>query len=179
MRNVIYYLSIAVGLIYLSQFVNITFQIIFEYGLNINNFFVDILGMIVSMLLPYLIYKRFSLDIFNVNNLILLIPLFLAFYRFQSGLSTGQSILYVAIIAVSEEGFYRCIIQNCLEKGMPIIWAIIFQSLLFALLNHSAYSVFENIVYRFPAGLVLSLLAKKFGLSASISLHFINNILQA
>ncbi len=82
------------------------------------------------------------------------------------------------IVSFSEELLFRCYIQKILETQFKKITATIVQSLLFAFLFHSGLPLILNLLVRFPAGGLLSIIYKKTkNINYPISIHFMYDMI--
>lgn len=136
--------------------INICFLIIPTYLSSIFSYKFD----------PYSMYK-FS------NILIYTIIFILVFYFFDDFKLT----LFYLTIAMGEEYLFREVVYKILLNNFSFINSIIIGSLLFSLLLHLNESIITNLLIRFPSSILLYLLRYAFGLRASISIHWIYNIL--
>lgn len=85
------------------------------------------------------------------------------------------SIKYI-IVAISEELLFRYYVQNQFEKQFSVIFATLFQVLIFAFVLHSGFPFLLNLLIRVPSGITLTYLFKKSkNLSLIISIHFLYN----
>ena len=82
------------------------------------------------------------------------------------------------IVSFSEELLFRCYIQKLLETQFKKITATIVQSLLFAFLFYSGLPLILNLLVRFPAGGLLSIIYKKTkNINYPISIHFMYDMI--
>ncbi|WP_343283868.1 MULTISPECIES: CPBP family glutamic-type intramembrane protease [Staphylococcus] len=107
------------------------------------------------------------------NILIYTIIFILVFYFFDDFKLT----LFYLTIAMGEEYLFREVVYKILLNNFSFINSIIIGSLLFSLLLHLNESIITNLLIRFPSSILLYLLRYAFGLRASISVHWIYNIL--
>ncbi len=175
--NFLFALFVTLGIVFISQFLNIIVMFSLDMLTDVNNEFVASISLFTSMFLPYWISIRFSLD----SNLLRYIPLILSLvvsvYCVLKGFISLETVVFTYFVAISEEAFFRGLVENFLEKKVPLWVAILVQSLIFALVNHSAYDIVDNLIYRFPAGIMLTLISKKIGLQTSMTIHYIHNML--
>ncbi|MEY8583816.1 CPBP family intramembrane glutamic endopeptidase [Ligilactobacillus animalis] len=83
------------------------------------------------------------------------------------------NIKYITV-AVSEEILYRYYIQKILEEKYSIAVATFIQICLFSFVLHSGFSFLDNLIIRFPSGIVLTWIFKKTNnLSIPITIHFL------
>ena len=83
------------------------------------------------------------------------------------------------IIAMCEEFLFRFVIYRVLRKNYSYLLAILIGSLLFGVLLHLNYPLVDNLLVRFPLGLLFSLLATKLGLEYAVGGHWIFNLYQS
>ncbi|MDR2660425.1 MAG: CPBP family intramembrane metalloprotease [Lactobacillaceae bacterium] len=167
----------AIGIIFLSQFINILINILFITLTDFNNEVTVLFALFVSMIIPSFLFKKHLLDKKMLQYVPFFISILISGILIVNKKITITSVIFTYTVSISEEMFFRGLIENHLEKNMPIWLAILIQSLLFGLINHSAYSILDNFLYRFPAGIILTLIYKKFGLGSSITLHYFHNLL--
>lgn len=171
-----------IGVIYISQMVYITLAFVFDKCAGQYSWLSSSVGLLLAMGLPYLIYKdRGRLLGNNKNGItlgVLLSLLATAVVIIYDKTPDIKLVILMIFVALNEELFYRGVIQKYFEKHMNVVLAVTIQSLLFAFLNHSTETFLDNFLIRFPIALVLTMISKKYGLLASVLVHFIYNIIQ-
>lgn len=175
--NFLFALIVALGMVFISQFVNIVVMLSLDMLTDVNNEFVISISLLISMFLPYWISVKFSFDSNIIKYTPLILSIVVSIYCVLKGFIGLETVIFTYAVAISEEAFFRGLVENFLEGKVPLWVAVLVQSLIFALINHSAYSIVDNLTYRFPAGVMLTLISKKLGLQTSITIHYIHNML--
>ncbi|TWT14409.1 CPBP family intramembrane glutamic endopeptidase [Streptococcus sp. sy010] len=124
------------------------------------------------LFLHYLGFKLIKLK-FNVGSAIILttIVLFISIFIFKS-----EEVAHAFIIATCEEILFRLIILSVLLSSFKKRDAIILGSLMFGILLHLNGDFLINFMTKFPASIILYILADRFGLQSAIAFHWFYNI---
>jgi|GEM_PF-4283181 len=97
-------------------------------------------------------------------------------------LDTRSWLIYIlcgVVVAISEEYTYRHVLINLLsESKLKMIYVILISAFLFAFVNHSASSLWDNLLIKFPTSCLLGYLALKKGdITYCVLIHFCYNAL--
>lgn len=71
-------------------------------------------------------------------------------------------ILHFILIGYSEEILYRMIILDKMKSSYTILGSILITSLIFAFISHISEPFLDNLIIRFPLGIILAFLRIKF-----------------
>ena len=173
-------LILCLGFIYGTQFLYLIVAMIINlYGMNKDIHILEgpAIPLMLSFLFPglcinhFILKTKYSIDYKVIILFFLVSAVCLYYFRIELIL-----LVNTAMVAISEEFIYRDVIQSYLNKYFSFILTVIIVSLTFALCNHSSYSIMDNLLYRFPMSLVLSVVAQKYGLGWTILLHYIHNL---
>lgn len=151
----------------------------------------SIVSLVISfMIMPFLILKRknninlYELGIkkFGILDYVLLsiTVLFLSLFIVMNGdiKAFWEVACLQLFVSISEEFLIRGIICYLLLQLLhKKVWVVIISALVFGFVFHTGGDVVTNLLYRFPAGIVLAALAlytRK--LYPSIMLHFVYNV---
>lgn len=137
-------------------------------------FFSSTIGFIViPLLFLHLLGFKFIKPKFDITFaiILLIVILFISIFIFKSG-----ETIHALIIATCEEFLFRGIILSILLSCFKKREAFILGSLIFAILLHLNGDFLLNFVTKFPASIILYLLADYFGLQSSIAFHWFYNI---
>ncbi|HHB2989065.1 CPBP family intramembrane glutamic endopeptidase [Staphylococcus pasteuri] len=88
-----------------------------------------------------------------------------------------ENIIQPFIVAICEEYLFRGIFFGILVSKFSKIKSFLIGSLIFALLLHLNGNFIENLLIKFPSGILLYILADKLGLQESILFHWVHNII--
>lgn len=145
-----------------------------QAAINLVLIFSSLIGFVAipRLLLHYLAFglirPKFKLiPAIVLSALILVISLLI----FRSG-----EVGHAFIIATGEEFLFRVMILSVLLSCFDKRSAFIIGSLIFAILLHLNGAFLLNVVTKFPASLILYLLADRFGLQSSVACHWFYNI---
>ena len=127
----------------------------------------------IPLLFLHLLGFKFIKPKFNIvfAIILLIVILFISIFVFKSG-----ETIHALIIATCEEFLFRGIILSVLLSCFTKREAFILGSLVFAILLHLNGDFLLNFVVKFPASIILCILADYFGLQSSIAFHWLYNI---
>ena len=134
------------------------------------------------MLIPHMVSKRneiYSSDCevkFHWKSYICIALMIFLVNHFVLG---SDEYFHQMIIAMCEEFLFRFVIYRVLRKNYSYLLGILIGSLLFGVLLHLNYPLVDNLLVRFPLGLLFSLLATKLGLEYAVGGHWIFNLYQS
>lgn len=133
-------------------------------------------------LIPYAIYAKLfdlKLNIVPIKRKIIDLILYLL-------IGTGLCLLYppniVAhffIVALSEEFLFRELLYTYFQSNTRYLMGLIVSSFIFGIVLHISDNMLVNILIRVPLGMFFYAVRHKFGLSASVSLHWIYNVIMS
>lgn len=121
----------------------------------------------------------------KANNIFLALNFVVLVISFILIFCTGMDFVYVLsiilsflFVAISEEIMMRGILMDTMTQKMPWLFAAVINSLIFAFVYHSSDDALVNLIWRFPLGFILCVVAKKSGsVYQGIIIHFWVNIL--
>lgn len=162
---------------------------------SINNF--DIVMTYVSMILSFVVipllflqrmgydidYKEIGISKPNLFTLLLIAAVFIicsAYYQVGNFLENPiQLAIQIFPVALSEEIWARGALFYLLKKyKVNNFWIILISALIFAFVTHLNRPILENIIYRFPGGLLLAFAYYKTKkLEVPVAIHFLNNFI--
>ncbi|WP_347300242.1 type II CAAX endopeptidase family protein [Dolosigranulum savutiense] len=156
---------------------SVIFYVIVDDIMSVYSLLFVLIAVIIGFIcIPYLVLmklEKFYLPNFNVNRAIILCAIILLV---GIKLTNVRQTVYPLIISIGEEFLFRFIIYTLLLKEMTKFQSIIVCSLLFGVVLHLNSNFLNNILWKFPAGIIFSLLYEKYGLQDSIALHWIYNL---
>ncbi|MCD8077608.1 MAG: CPBP family intramembrane metalloprotease [Lachnospiraceae bacterium] len=136
----------------------------------------DISMLLALALFPYLIY-RFVFDFVPANLprgrewaadiLLFLFAAVLLIWKYPTNI-----VLHYLAVAVAEEYHFRGLQLPYYEKNGSLGRAVVFSSLIFAVILHINDNILANLLVRFPLGLCFAGLRVRFGLGKSILAHW-------
>lgn len=87
--------------------------------------------------------------------------------------------LQTLAVAINEEIWIRGILLTHLRQiRVPPVWAILITGIVFGFITHLNEPFMDNLLWRFPGGLLLGYIALKTNrLSIPIMLHYLNNVI--
>ncbi|WP_323368745.1 CPBP family intramembrane glutamic endopeptidase [Staphylococcus schleiferi] len=88
-----------------------------------------------------------------------------------------ENIIQPFIVATCEEYIFRGIFFAILISKFSKLKSFIIGSLIFGVLLHLNGNFIENIILKFPSGILLYIIADKLGLQESILFHWLHNII--
>lgn len=154
----------------IAIFLNINNQAILNIILALSSFIGFILVPLVFLhYLGFVFIKPKFNSIFAI--ILLLIVIFISEFIFKS-----EETIHALIIATGEEFLFRCIILSILLSCFEKRTAFIIGSLIFSILLHLNGDLILNFIMKFPASIILYILADRFGLQSSIAFHWFYNI---
>lgn len=152
----------------------ILFRIDNQVYINLVLIFSSLIGFVAIPLLflYYLEFKPIKPKFYIISAIVLsVLILFISIFIFQS-----EEIVHALIIATCEEFLFRVIILSVLLSCFKKRGAFVLGSLIFAILLHLNGNFLLNFVMKFPASVILYILADRFGLQSSIAFHWFYNI---
>ncbi|QGU80184.1 hypothetical protein BSR19_03145 [Streptococcus salivarius] len=152
----------------------ILFRIDNQVSINLVLIFSSLIGFVAIPLLflYYLEFKLIKPKFYIISAIVLsVLILFISIFIFQS-----EEIVHALIIATCEEFLFRVIILSVLLSCFKKRSAFVLGSLIFAILLHLNGDFLLNFVMKFPASVILYILADRFGLQSSIAFHWFYNI---
>jgi membrane protease YdiL (CAAX protease family) len=126
----------------------------------------------------YLMYTAICLGVFIFLGLVVpFVPQ--AILSVVKGLSMLDSALFLTLMAISEEMFFRGFIVGWLEQRTNFIIAILASAVIFAVYHFAVYSTSTSaLLYVFGAGLILAFsVIKTKSLAPTTSAHILNNVI--
>lgn len=134
------------------------------------------IGFIV---IPTLIISRligFKIQVYKKINFIRFIIYIILIFSITLILNLNiENNLQSLIVATCEEYLFRGILFGLLLSKFGKIKTFIIGSLIFSLLLHLNGNFVENLIIKFPSGILLYLIADKLGLENSILFHWLHN----
>ena len=89
----------------------------------------------------------------------------------------SEEYIHQFIVSLCEEFLFRYIIYTILRREYSVTESMLISSVIFGVILHMNYPIVDNLLIRTPLGLVLSLVARKYGLHSAIAGHWIYNLL--
>ena len=133
-------------------------------------------------IIPYLAFvKLFDLRLDSVPRVRIIfdvamyIAIGIALYRFYP----LYAVLHFFVVAISEEILFRELQYTYFQKNANFIVGLIASSVIFGIVLHINDSMIVNVLLRIPLGMLLYAVRHKFGLSASVSLHWIYDVIMS
>lgn len=152
--------------------------IIFYFIFKLKSEILSIKGDVLEVFSPDVIKLIFGVVILNIffsygmlylsNYVLDIVPSFNLFHSFL----TGSVITTILVSPISEELIFRGVFLNRLQLAVPVVFAVLISSLLFAAL-HSFGSIFSAFVF----GICIAMLyLKTDNIFVAIFAHFFNNL---
>ena len=137
-----------------------------------------IIGFII---IPRILTEKtigFTSYIYQTMNFYLFITyIIIVFIVFTIWPTNLESVIQSFIVSTCEEYLFRGIIFAILINKFNKLQTFIIGSLIFALLLHLNGNFFDNLLIKFPSGILLYIIADKLGLQESILFHWVHNII--
>ena len=175
--NFLYSLILSISIVAASQLVIVLCNLSALIFGKTGNLLISCVSLGIGMFIPYMFLTHGQIQRLTKRNLGLIFSVIISIILIYLKKYDADVVIFTYTIAICEECFYRGFLQKIMEKRISFILAIIIQSFCFAILNHSAQPLLENIIYRWPAGVILTIIARKYGLSNSILVHYMHNLL--
>jgi membrane protease YdiL (CAAX protease family) len=132
-------------------------------------------GVLPYILFKYYLYETISIQIEVKKSIRYLVEITILFFIFNFYFGDWISLLIGLFIATFEEVLFRYFIYEYLKKNAGVLFAVVFNSLVFGLLFHFNSDLLLNMLLRFPLGILLSLIKRYIGLPEAILSHWLYN----
>lgn len=147
------------------------------YGITFIKLFTMILGFVI---IPIYILRLVQFDTKTIGmtiNVKIFLMLIVTVILLNYFLLKSDELFTALIVSFCEEFLFRYLLFGFLQQSYTNMQSVLIVSLMFGLVLHLNGNFIINLLIKVPAGIVLSVITKKFGLQFSVVIHWLNNML--